>query len=265
MNRTSSGTKAARRAANAGVQFTVAGSGGHFTAADFAAAFKRPGHAIFPPTSLVVVENTHNRGGGFVFPQSDASAICAGARACGIKSYLDGARALERRRREQPDRRAARGAVRPRVDLLVQGPRLPRRQRDGRAEGCHRARRARPGGCSAAPCARPASSPRRGFIALDHNVRRLSQDHTNARLIAERLAQVRGIDIDLAKVETNIVVFRLGAGAPDAATVVARAKEMGVLVLAFAARTVRAATHLDVTAADCDRAAEILAKAAALS
>ncbi len=79
-------------AANSGVQFTVVGRGGLFTAADLRAAFKPPGHIIFPPTTLVAVENTHNRGGGVVFPQDEAEAICAAARELGMASYLDGAR-----------------------------------------------------------------------------------------------------------------------------------------------------------------------------
>ena len=79
-------------AANSGVQFTVVGRGGLFTAADLRAAFKPPGHIIFPPTTLVAVENTHNRGGGVVFPQDEAVAICAAARELGVATYLDGAR-----------------------------------------------------------------------------------------------------------------------------------------------------------------------------
>src|SRR5271165_6677919 len=79
-------------AANSGVQFTVVGRGGVFTAADLRAAFKPPGHIIFPPTTLVAVENTHNRGGGVVFPQAEAVAICAAARELGVATYLDGAR-----------------------------------------------------------------------------------------------------------------------------------------------------------------------------
>src|SRR5215469_9320570 len=79
-------------AANSGVQFTVVGRGGLFTAADLRAACKPPGHIIFPPTTLVAVENTHNRGGGVVFPQDDALAICSAARELGVAAYLDGAR-----------------------------------------------------------------------------------------------------------------------------------------------------------------------------
>jgi threonine aldolase len=74
-------------AANAGVQFTVCGHGGLFTAADFEAAYKAPGHVIFPPTGLVTIENTHNRGGGVVFPQADVEEICAAARARGVPAY----------------------------------------------------------------------------------------------------------------------------------------------------------------------------------
>src|SRR5205807_3219122 len=79
-------------AANAGVLFTTIGKGGLFTAEDFRAALKPPGHIVLPATGLVVIENTHNLGGGVVFPQTDAVEICAAARAAGIASYLDGAR-----------------------------------------------------------------------------------------------------------------------------------------------------------------------------
>jgi len=102
-----------------------------------------------------------------------------------------------------------------------------------------------------------------GLYALDHNVSRLVEDHANARLIGERLATVDGVIVDLARLETNILVFRLGPSAPDAATVVARAREHGVLVMAFGPRTVRAVTHLDVTRADCEHAADVLAGACA--
>src|SRR5438094_4793816 len=79
-------------AANSGVQFTAIGHGGRFTAADFRAALKPPGHIVLPPTGLVAIENTHNLGGGVVFPQKEAVEICAVARAAGVASYLDGAR-----------------------------------------------------------------------------------------------------------------------------------------------------------------------------
>ena len=79
-------------AANSGVQFTTVGRGGLFSAADLRAACKPQGHIVFPPTTLVAIENTHNRGGGVVFPQDAVVEICRTARELGLASYLDGAR-----------------------------------------------------------------------------------------------------------------------------------------------------------------------------
>ena len=75
-----------------------------------------------------------------------------------------------------------------------------------------------------------------------------------------RLAREPARPLDLATVQTNIVVFTLGPTTPDAATVVAQARARGVLVNAFDARTIRALTHLDVSAAQCSRAGEVLAE-----
>jgi threonine aldolase len=101
------------------------------------------------------------------------------------------------------------------------------------------------------------------LYALDHHVERLAEDHANARLIGARLAGCAGVAIDLDALETNIIVFELRDGAPDAATVVARAAQRDVQVLAFGPRTVRAVTHLDVSRADCELAADALAEAVA--
>jgi threonine aldolase len=98
--------------------------------------------------------------------------------------------------------------------------------------------------------------------ALDHHLDRLADDHANARVLAERLAASPAIELDPAAVRTNIVVFRMADGAPDAATVVAAARAAGVLVVAFNARTIRAVTHLDVTRDQVADAAERLVAAA---
>jgi threonine aldolase len=104
-----------------------------------------------------------------------------------------------------------------------------------------------------------------GEYALDHHLARLIDDHANARELAETLAQSPAIELDPASVRTNIVIFRLEPPGPDAATLVARAGERGVRVVAFGPRTIRAVTHLDVDAAACRRAAAILVDAAAVS
>ena len=247
-------------AANAGVQFTVVGRGGLFTAADFEAAYKPPGHIIYPPTTLVTIENTHNRGGGVVFPQGDVAAVCAAARKLGVRTYLDGARLFNTAAATGLSL-AELGAPADLVSVALSkglgcpvGSLIAGRKAD--VDRAVRVRRMFGGAMRQSGIIAAA-----GLYALDHNIARLSEDHANARLLAEGLAGVRGVDLDLATVQTNIVIFRMAEGAPDAATVVARAKEKGVLVGAFAARTLRAVTHLDVTRDQARRASEVLAAA----
>jgi threonine aldolase len=246
-------------AANSGVQFTVVGRGGVFTAADLRAAYKPPGHIVFPPTSLVAIENTHNRGGGVVFPQHEAVAVCGTARELGLASYLDGARLFN----------AAAASGRSLLELaapfdvvsvaLSKGLGCPVGSLiAGRRDDISRARRARRmfGGAMRQSGILAAA----GLYALEHNLARLAEDHANARSLAERLVGLPGVGLDLATVESNIVIFRMEQGAPDAATIVARAQEAGVLVSAFGVRIVRAVTHLDVTREQCRRAADLLAE-----
>jgi threonine aldolase len=245
--------------ANSGVQFTVVGRGGLFTTADLRDAYKPPGHIVFPPTTLVAIENTHNRGGGVVFPQTDAVAICALARELGLASYLDGARLFN----------AAAASGHSLAELaapfdfvsvaLSKGLGCPVGSLiAGRYAGIVRARRARRmfGGAMRQSGILAAA----GLYALDHNLARLVEDHVDAKILAERLAGLRGVRLDLATVQSNIVIFRMEEGAPDAATIVARAQEAGVLVSAFGERTVRAVTHIDVSRDQCRRAADLLAQ-----
>ena len=89
---------------------------------------------------------------------------------------------------------------------------------------------------------------------------RLADDHANARAFAERLARAAPVRLDLASVQTNIVVFQLPPALPlDASQLVARSRDQGVLLNAFGARTLRAVTHLDVDRAQCERAVAVLA------
>jgi threonine aldolase len=97
-----------------------------------------------------------------------------------------------------------------------------------------------------------------GLIALQEGPKRLHEDHANARLLAEALATLDSVEIDLDAVETNIVVFRLTAGL-RAADVVARLKARGILASAVGPATIRLVTHLDVDRAACATAADALA------
>ena len=246
-------------AANSGVQFTVVGRGGLFTAADLRAAYKPPGHIVFPPTTLVAVENTHNRGGGVVFPQAEAAAVCDAARELGLASYLDGAR-LFNAAAATGQRLAALAAPFDVVSVaLSKGLGCPVGSLiAGGRDDISRARRARRmfGGAMRQSGILAAA----GVYALDHNLDRLIEDHANAKLLADRLVGLRGVSLDLATVQSNIVIFRMEEGAPDAATVVARAQETGVLISAFGERILRAVTHLDATRDQCRRAADLLAE-----
>jgi len=244
-------------AANAGVQFTEIGAKGVFTAAEFLAARKPRGHIIYPPTALVEVENTHNRAGGVVFPQDDAERICAAAREHGIATYLDGARlwnAAVASGRSPAELGAPFDLVSVALSkgLGAPGGSLLAGSRD-LVERAVRYRRMLGGAMRQVGIFAAA-----GLYALDHNVERLAEDHANARRIAERLARSRRIVLDPASVQTNILVFDLAADAPDAPTVVARARERSVLIFAFGPRTIRAVTHLDVSREQCERAAAIL-------
>jgi threonine aldolase len=248
-------------AANAGVQFTTVGGGGVFTADDFLAARKPRGHPLFPPTTLVEVENTHNRAGGIVVPRTVAEQVCAAARDHDVATYLDGARLFNAAvaSGHTPAQLAApfdlvsialsKGLGGPGGSVLA-----------GSSDLVNRAVRHRRmlGGAMRQVGILAAA----GLHALDHGMDHLATDHANARLVGEVLAASDRIDLDLTTVHTNIVVFRLPDGAPDADTLVARARRRGVLVFAFGPRTVRATTHRDVSPEQCERAARILVELA---
>jgi len=243
--------------ANAGVQFTEIGVRGVFTAAELKAAVKPRGHVVYPPTTLVEIENTHNRSGGVIFPQDEVERVCDAAREREILSFLDGARLWN----VAVARRCDLALLAAPFDLvsvaLSKGLGAPvgsvlagTHELIGRAT---RHRRMFGGAMRQAGVLAAA-----GIYALDHNIERLAEDHANTRRIAELLATSSKVELDLASVQTNILVFKLGPGAPDAATVVERARQRGVLIFAFGPRVVRAVTHLDVSADQCARAAQIL-------
>lgn len=245
-----------------GVQVTEIGSGGgRFTVAEMLAA-RKPASAMYPPTTLVSVENTHNRAGGVVIGVDEGRAIAEAARGAGLITFLDGARlwnaaaalgvapAILAAGFDVVGVSFSKGLGAPGGSMLV-----------GSRAFVDRAIRYRrmAGGAMRQVGIFAAAAEH----ALDHHLGRLAEDHANARLLAERLAGVPGVELDLATVQTNIVVARLGPDAPDAATVVARAREAGVLVVPLGPRTIRAVTHLDVTRDQVVTAAEALVAAVA--
>jgi threonine aldolase len=246
-------------AANAGVQFSPIGARGVFEADAVRAAIKPRGHIVYPPTTLLVAENTHNRAGGIVFPADMLADAVGVAREHGLATYLDGARLLN----------AAVASGRPAADLargfdlvalsLSKGLGAPvgSMLAGGREliELAHRYRRMAGGAMRQAGILAAAAS-----YALENHVDRLAEDHANARLLADELLRGDDVEIDLATVQTNIVVFSLveRRGVPDAVAFVERCRQRGVLLNAFGPRVVRAVTHLDVTADDCRAAAKVM-------
>ena len=244
--------------ANAGVQFTEIGSRGVFTADDVRAARVPRGHIITPPTTLVEIENTHNRSGGVVFPPAEAGRVCAAARELGMATYLDGARLWN----AVVASGVAPAALAAPFDLVsvafskglgAPGGSVMAGSRELIVEATRHRRIF--GGAMRQTGIYAAAA----LFSIDHHLEQLATDHGNAAALAKRLAASPRIVLDLATVQTNIVLFRLADGAPDAATMVSRAKEKSVLLFAFGPRTLRAVTHRDVTRAQCEQAGDVLA------
>jgi threonine aldolase len=245
----------------AGVQFAVAGRGGTFTAADVEEAFKPEKNHSLAPTRLVCVENTHNRGGGVIWPQKDVVAIGEYARAQGLAYHLDGARLLNAAvaSNARASELAApfdtvslcfsKGLGAP-VGSVLAGSKQHRYR-------AHRFRKMMGGAMRQAGVLAAAA-----LYALDHNVERLAEDHANARLLGERLAAVEGLVVDLERLATNMVLVELAPGMAAAEALATALRERGVLCLATGARRLRLVTHLDVSRADCERAANIIAEVA---
>jgi threonine aldolase len=251
--------EAGAAAANSGVQFTAIGKGGRYTADEFRAAIKPRGHIVLPPTGLVAIENTHNMGGGIVFPQNDAVAVCAAAHEAGIASYLDGARLFNA---ATASGRSLAELARP-FDLasvaLSKGLGCPVGSvlAGGKAVIAQAVTARRRFGGALRQSGILAAA---GLYALEHNVARLADDHGNARLIAEQIAGLPNVRLDLKTVQSNIVIWEMAPGTLDAATIVGQAKEAGVLISALGGGTVRAVTHMDVSREQCQRAGEVLAE-----
>jgi threonine aldolase len=241
-------------AAWAGVQFRAVGRGGLFTAAQLEAAL-RPADVHYPPTSLVALENTHNRAGGRVFPQADVQAIAELARSRSLRVHLDGARIWNAAvaSGKSPAELAApadsvsacfsKGLGAPVGSVLAGSLELRAR--------AHRFRKMLGGGMRQAGVLCAAASH-----ALEHHQARLAEDHENAQRLARGLARLSGLSCETSAVETNIVCFDVHAG--EAAELVARARARGVRLNAIGPRRLRAVTHLDVTAADIDEALQRL-------
>jgi threonine aldolase len=227
---------------------------GSIALADIEANIK-PDDAHFAVTRLLALENTW---GGKVLPQAYVELATALARRRGLATHLDGARLFN----------AAVACGRPVTDwtqhvssvqlCLSKGLAAPVGSMIcGSAAFVDRARRMRKilgggmrqAGVIAAP----------GIVALTKMVDRLAEDHANAKILAEGVAKLPGVSLDLATVQTNIVVFQM-PGVDEAATLQAAVGNEGVLISDFGGGRLRMVTHYGITADDCRQALGVIVR-----
>jgi threonine aldolase len=215
----------------------------------------RPVNIHVPPTGLVCIENTHNRHGGTCCTPEETAAVAAVAHEAGVPVHLDGARLFN----------AAVALGRPAADFarpvdsvtfcVSKGLSAPVGSVIcGSAEFIERARRWRKllgGGMRQVGVLAAA-----GIVALERMVDRLAEDHANARRLGEGLAKLPGLRVDLASVQTNIVIVRVERGAAATAELVAGCAARKVKVHAMGPAAIRCVTHKDVDAEDISRALE---------
>lgn len=229
------------------------GQRGVFTAADVKAAL-RSYNVHYPPTKLVCVENTHNVGGGAVWPLQSVAEVSEAARQAGLRVHMDGARLWNAsvasgvsegeyaRHFDSVSVCFSKGLGAPVGSALA-----------GSRDFIERARRFRKqfgGGMRQAGIIAAGA-----LYALEHHRARLAEDHANARRLAEGIADLPGIKVNPAEIETNILFWEVTQG--SAQTLADRLKAAGVWVTARGTR-IRAVTHLDVNADQIEQTIRII-------
>lgn len=225
--------------------------------ADQVRAVIRPKDSHFAQTRLIIVENTHNRGGGSIWPLERIAEIRPVADEFGLRMHLDGARLMNAcvATGRAPTEYThyvdtvsicfSKGLGAPVGSAVAGGAEIISR--------VHRFRKMFGGGMRQAGIIAAAAE-----YALEHHVERLAKDHANAQQLAQALAEMPGLSIDPAAVETNLLFFELDESLGNAADFCQRLHDHGVWMLPESPRRARAVTHLDVDSTDIDRAIEVL-------
>ena len=202
------------------------------------------------PTGLICLENTHNFAGGSVMTSEQCGSLCDRAHAAGLPVHMDGARIFNASAAlgtpvaeltkgcDTVQFCLSKGLCAPVGSVLL-----------GRADLIDEARvwRKRLGGGMRQVGILAAA----GLVALEQSPEKLHVDHENAKRLAEGLAQMPGIGIDLEKVVTNIVIFDVAGTGKTAGGICSALKEKGVLAIGFGT-SIRMVTHCDVSSADID-------------
>lgn len=230
------------------------GKRGVFTADDLKAVL-RMNDVHFAPSKLVCIENTHNRGGGSIWPIEQIARIAGVAGENNLRMHMDGARIwnasvatgiAEAEYAKYFDSVSvcfSKGLGAPVGSALA-----------GTQEYIKRTRRFRKqfgGGMRQAGIIAAGA-----LYGLDNHRERLAEDHENARLLAEGIDSISGLKIDMSTVETNLVFFKVGDG--KAVDFMMEAHQKGVYLLPTAADTIRAVTSLAVNRDDIHNAVDII-------
>jgi threonine aldolase len=208
-------------------------------------------------TRLVCLENTHNRGGGKVWPFEQMKDICKWAHSEGLRTHLDGARLFNAVVASGIEARKwsslfdsvsvcfSKGLGAPVGSALA-----------GTADFIQKARRARKlfgGGMRQAGIIAAGA-----LFALENNCARLVEDHENAQLLAQTIRTCEGLSLEPDEIDSNIVIFRIDPKLSSAIYMTAQLKDHGVLSMPFGPQLVRLVTHLDVSRDQTVQACDII-------
>jgi len=234
----------------------VTGKNGIMSVEDIRRAF-RPKDIHFPPSKLLCIENTHNRGGGTVYTVELMNEIAEFAHNQGLKVHVDGARlfnaavALGVNAKELVKNTdsvmicLSKGLSAPIGSVLA-----------GDKDFIDRARKIRKmvgGGMRQVGIAAAA-----GIVALEKMVDRLADDHANARYIAEELSRIDALGIDLETVQTNMIYCDISKLNITVSNFVFLLKEQGLIVSPVPPYKIRLVTNRHVTEEDAAKAVEII-------
>ncbi|MFQ6014440.1 MAG: low-specificity L-threonine aldolase [Anaerolineae bacterium] len=209
----------------------------------------RADNVHFPRSRLLCIENTHNRCGGAALSPEQMRTMIAVAKKHNLRVHLDGARIFNaavalginvRELTKEVDSVTfclSKGLSAP-VGSVVCGSREFIRQ-------ARRSRKIVGGGMRQAGIIAAA-----GIVALEKMVDRLAEDHANARRLAEGIAEIEGLAVDLDRVQTNIVIFELVAEGMSPAQLVEGLQQRGVKLLAIGGQRLRAVTYYGIEAED---------------
>jgi len=249
-------------AALSGVQvMPLNGERGVITAEQVEEAIRPLGNPHFALTKLIVLENTHNRGGGKIFPIDEMKRIKEIALKHNLLMHLDGARIFNAVVEtgisiteyaslfDSLSFCLSKGLGAPVGSLIA-----------GNMEFIQRARRFRKlvgGGMRQTGILAAA-----GIYALQNNIERLKEDHENARLLAQEIKKIPDLKLVYDVIETNMVFFEIQNRSIKASQIASALKEINILVSPHAAGEylVRLVTHLDVDRSDALKVIQELKK-----